>query len=170
MKRTGWLSIAGIVALSPLQAQTGTQATVVLGAGRAASWDTEIAVTNVDFNPLPVLVTTQLDRTPCLAAACNDYAETTIPSHGTFVLPSIPDPVHPALPPRPPFSNAPQAVYVISPANQKAPAVSAVAYDASSTRGRMTTLKVLPYAKAFNYGDIFFPGISRGDGRYANLM
>jgi len=151
------------------QAQTPQRATVILGAGRADSWDTRIAITNTDFNPIHVILTAQPDRSACSAAPCNDFAETTIAGHGTFVLASIPEPVHPALDPLP-FSTAPQAVYVLSPTAQNAPAVSAAAFDTASDCGRETTLQVLPLGDAFNAGDLFFPGIRRGGGGYANLI
>jgi len=158
MKRIAAVVTAGLLAAAMVRAETAQRATVILGAGLAGSWDTRISITNVDFNPMTVVVTTQLDRAGCAATPCHDLAQAVIPGHGTFVLSSFPDP------------GPPQAVYVLSPGDQKAPAVSAVAFDTSSSCGRMTTLQALPFDVAFNYGDVFFPGVSRGGGRYANLM
>lgn len=156
-------SVATFLAGSIL-GQTAQRATVILGAGRAGSWDTRIAVTNTDPDPIHVILTAQPDRSTCGASPCNDFAETTIAAQATFVLASIPDP------PPPGFSNAPQAVYVLSPSDQTAPAVSAAAFDSASDCGRETTLQVLPLSDAFNPGDLFFPGTRRGDGTYANLI
>ncbi|HEX4441788.1 MAG TPA: hypothetical protein VH854_17065 [Thermoanaerobaculia bacterium] len=170
MHQRALVFLFGICLAGSIVGQTPQRATVILGAGRAGSWDTRISITNTDANPIAVLVTTQPDRSACVVAACTDLAQATIPGQGTFVLPSIPDPLHPGVDPRPPISTSPQSMYVLSPADQKAPSVSAVAFDAASSCGRMTTLQVLPFERAFNYGDIVFSGISRGDGRYANLI
>ncbi|HEX4439590.1 MAG TPA: hypothetical protein VH854_05940 [Thermoanaerobaculia bacterium] len=156
--------VSCFLAAAGLRAQTPERATVILGAGRAGSWDTRISVTNADFNPIHVIFTAQPDRSSCSAAPCNDFAETTIPGHGTFVLESIPEPLQPG------FSNAPQALYVLSPSDQNAPAVSAAAFDSASDCGRQTTLQVLALGDAFNPGDMFFPGIRRDGGSYANLI
>src|SRR5438045_1179113 len=115
-------STLGVFLAATALGQTAERATVILGAGRAGSWDTRIAVTNDDLNPIDVVVTAQPDRVSCGASPCNDLAATTIPGHGTFVLASIPDPAQPG------FSNAPQAIYVLSPSDQNAPAVSASAF------------------------------------------
>ncbi len=155
--------VLGLVATAGW-AQTATRTTVILGAGRAGTWDTEISVTNTDFRALDVLITGQFDRSPCGLQACNDFAEATVAPFGTLVVPSLSRPDAPAL------SDVPQALYVFSASNQKPPAVSATAYDTTSSCGRIVTLQVLPLDEAFNAGDLYFPGASRSTGRYANLI
>src|SRR5690348_10434114 len=118
MRDRAFLVLCGILVSGTLFAQVPQLATVILGAGRAGSWDTRIAVTNFDPHPIHVIVTAQPDRSACGVSTCNDFAETTIAAQATFVLASIPDPLQPG------FSNAPQAVYVLSPSDQNAPAVS----------------------------------------------
>lgn len=139
--------------------QSGSRATVILGAGRAGNWDTQIGVTNTDFHDLDVVITRQFDRSTC-PESCTDYASVTIPFRSTFVLPGIPDSP----------DTAPSALYVLSSETQAGPAVSAFAYDSATDCGRVATLAVMDMNDAFNAGDLFFTDITREWPNHANLL
>jgi hypothetical protein len=142
--------VLGAVAL-PAAGQTAPwRATAIVGAGKAGSWDTSIAVTNLDVVvPLEIIITTQLNRDPgCVPSPCNDVANTTIPPLGTFVLDSIPPSAAPTA------SNGPQAFYVLSSPLQPAPAVSAFICDTAAACDRGFAVSAAPFSVAFDWRDL----------------
>jgi hypothetical protein len=146
-----------------------TVATTILGAGRAGAWDTKIVITNVDSQPLPIVITTQPYATSaCASPPCNILAATTIPPLGMFILPSIPEATDPA------FTTTPQAVYVLSPAHLrpipflKRPAVTALAADSGVACNRSVALPVIA-DQLISTNGVVLP-IDRSTDSYVNLI
>lgn len=158
--------LLGAVAVPAVGQMAPSRATAIVGAGRAGSWNTSIAVTNLDFYPLSIIITTTENNraADCSLTSCNDYVNTTIPPHGTFILPSIPPPLNPN------FSSEPQAFYVLSSLLQPAPAVSAFVSDEASACRRGFALWTAPFGAAFDWGDLYFPNVSGDIARHVNLL
>jgi hypothetical protein len=133
---------------------------LVLGAGKAGSWNTSITVTNVGTDPLDVRIGPNLGCGP-FGGTCGTYASATIAPFATFVLPEIPES---------PYFSGPQAVYVRHGIAARVPVVSAVVADLGGSCERSMTLVGLGRAVAFSPGDLLFSGINRDSSQYSNLI
>ncbi len=150
-----WLASA--TASAQMLNPTGT---LVLGAGKAGNWDTSIAVTNVDSEPLDIRIRPWLRC--CSLCSCPQYAIATVEPLATYVLSALPE--------LPPPYEGPQAVYVASALSARRPVVSAVVADQAGACERSMSLPGLPLDLAFAPGDLVFAGVGRATGRYSNLI
>lgn len=149
-----------IAAASAYAQMLPLRGTLILGAGKAGSWDTSIAVTNVDPDPLFVEIGPNL-ACNVFGFGCGTYTETTIESGSTIVLTQLPDI---------PGFDGPQAVYVRSSTIQRPPVASALVSDRSGECERSMSLPGVSMSDAFAPGDLVFSGISRNGEQYSNLI
>lgn len=134
---------------------------LVLGGGKAGSWDTSISVTNVLPTPIDIRIGPNNGCDPWFGGSCGVYARATIAPFATYVLASIPDN---------PYFFGPQALYVRHAASVAAPVVTAVVTDVGGTCERSMTLHGLSSAVSFLPGDLVFSGVTTNGEQYANLV
>lgn len=163
--------VSALAVLVAAPALAGHHSTMILGAGRLGTWDTEITVTNYWGQPMPVVISTGISDGPETASCaeqpspCVEYLRETIPPLGTVVLAGIPIDSGGS-----PEGVVPAPVYVAVDESLPLPAVTARMYDTAADCARGESLPIVDADAAFSASARSFPGARHDATGHVNLL